>query len=111
MAAIPSINITIAQGVDYIETFVSRESDGSASNLAGYSGKAQIKKHPESATSKSFTISIVGSTGEVSIAMTSGITSSLSPGRYLYDVKLTSPSGGVSKLTQGMALVTAGITT
>jgi len=111
MAAIPSINITIAQGADFTETFVSRESDGSASNLAGYSGKAQIKKHPDSTTSKSFSVSITGSTGEVAIAMTSGVTSGLNPGRYLYDVKLTSSSGAVSRLTQGMALVTAGITT
>ena len=111
MAAIPSINITIVQGVDFTETFVSRESDGSSSNLAGYSGKAQIKKHPDSTTSKSFSVSITGSTGEVAIAMTSGVTSGLNPGRYLYDVKLTSSSGAVSRLTQGMALVTAGITT
>lgn len=111
MAAIPSINITIPQGVDFTETFVSKEFDGSASNLSGYTGKAQIKKHPDSKTSKSFTISITASTGEVAIAMTSGATSQLTPGRYLYDVKLTSASGAVSRLTGGMALVTAGITT
>jgi hypothetical protein len=111
MATIPSVNITIDQGADFTETFVSKESNGSTSNLTGYSGKAQIKKYPDSTTSKSFTISITGATGQVAIAMTSGITSSLSPGRYLYDVSLTSSSGAVSRLTQGMALVTAGITT
>lgn len=111
MAAIPSINITIPQGADFTETFVSTESDGSASNLTGYTGKAQIKKHPDASSSSTFSVAITASTGEVAIAMTSGVTSGLNAGRYLYDVLLTSPSGGVSRLTQGMALVTAGITT
>ena len=38
MAANPVINITIPQGFDFEETFTSTETDGSASNLAGYSG-------------------------------------------------------------------------
>ena len=111
MAAIPSINITIPQGADFTETFVSTESDGSSSNLTGYTGKAQIKKHPDATSSNSFSVSITAATGEVAIAMTSGVTSGLTAGRYLYDVLLTSSSGSVSRLTQGMALVTAGITT
>ena len=49
--------------------------------------------------------------GEVSIAMTSGTTVGLTPGRHVYDVRLVSPSGAVSRLVEGMAFVTAGITT
>lgn len=111
MAANPVINIVIPQGADFSETFVSTESNGSASNLTGYGGVSKIKKHPASTTSKSFSVSITGSTGEVSIAMTSGITVQLEPGRYYYDVALTSPSGSVSRLVEGMALVKAGIST
>jgi len=111
MAEIPSANITINQGFDFSKTFVSRESDGSASNLTGFTGKAQIKKHPDTSTSKSFSITITAATGQVAIAMTSGVTSGITPGRYLYDVKLTSSAGAVSRLTRGTALVVAGITT
>ena len=111
MAVNPVINITIPQGSDFSETFVSTESNGSASNLTGYSGAAKIKKHSESAESSSFSVNITASTGEVSIAMTSGATTNLKPGRYFYDVRLTSGSGAVSRLVEGMALVTAGITT
>jgi hypothetical protein len=111
MAANPVINIVIPQGADFRETFTSTESDGSASNLAGYTGTARIKKHFSSTSSTSFSVSITGSTGEVSIAMTSGVTVGLTPGRYQYDVRLESPSGAVSRLVEGMALVEAGITT
>lgn len=111
MAVNPVFNITIPQGTDFSETFVSTENDGSISNLAGYIGSAKIKKHPTSTTSTSFTVSIISSTAEVSIAMTSGVTVGLKPGRYVYDVRLVSPSGAVSRMVEGMAFVTAGITT
>lgn len=109
--AVPSVNIVIPQGVDFSESFKSTQTNGSPSNLTGYSGAAKIKKYPSSKTSKTFTVTIAGSTGTVSIAMTSGKTVSLDPGRYYYDVVLTSGSGAVSRLVEGMALVTAGITT
>jgi len=111
MAANPVINIVIPQGSDFSETFQSTETDGSASNLSGYSGSAKIKKHFSSTTSTPFTVSITGSTGEVAIAMTSGVTVGLTPGRYYYDVRLQSSSGAVSRLVEGMALVEPGITT
>jgi len=111
MAANPVINIVIPQGSDFTETFTSTESDGSASNLSGYTGTARMKKHFSSTSSTSFSVSITASTGEVSIAMTSGVTLGLTPGRYQYDVRLESSSGAVSRLVEGMALVEAGITT
>ena len=111
MASNPVINITIPQGADFSETFVSTENNGTTSNLAGYTGTAKIKKHSGSTTSKSFSVSITAATGEVAIAMTSGVTNTLNPGRYLYDVRLTSSSGAKSRLVEGMALVTAGICT
>ena len=111
MAVNPVINISIPQGVDFSETFVSTESDGSLTNLAGYSATATLKKHPGATTSTSFTVSIVTSIGEVAIAMTSGVTSGLKPGRHVYDVRLVSQSGATTRLVEGMAFVTAGITT
>ncbi len=111
MAATPVINIVIPQGSDFVESFQSKENDGSASNLSSYVGSAEIKKHHDSTTSSSFTVNIIGSTGEVSIAMTGGKTSSLKSGRHYYDVRLVSPSGSVSRLVEGMAMVNSGITT
>lgn len=110
MASNPVINIVIPQGTDFSETFVSTESDGSTSNLFGYSGQSQIRKHYDSSDYTEFSVTIISSTGEVSIALTSGKTSTLTPGRYYYDVVLTSESGSVSRLVEGMALVTPGVT-
>lgn len=109
MAVNPVINIVIPQGSDFTETFVSTESDGTVSNLASHSGSAKLKKHYSSTASTSFSVSITAATGEVSIAMTSGVTSQLEPGRYVYDVTLTSVSGAVSRLVEGNALVQPGV--
>jgi flagellar hook assembly protein FlgD len=111
MASTPVVNIVIPQGTDFSELFTSTESDGSASNLVGYTGAAKIKKHPGASTSTSFSVSIIGSTGEVTISLTDTQTTDLEPGRYYYDVYLTSGSGSVSRMVEGMAFVTAGITT
>ena len=111
MAANPVINIVIPQGTDFSKTFTSTESDGTPSDLSLFSGVSKIKKYPGSPTSESFSISIVGSTGKVSIAMTAGKTVNLKPGRYYYDVVLTSDSGAVSRMVEGSAMVTAGIST
>lgn len=111
MAATPVVNIVIPQGTDFSELFTSTESDGTATNLTGYSGAAKIKKHPGASTSTSFSVSITASTGEVTISLTDTQTTDLEPGRYYYDVYLTSSLGNVSRMVEGMAFVTAGITT
>ena len=111
MAATPAVNITIPQGADFSQVFTAKETDGSVRNLTDYTGSAKIKKHPGSSSSSDFTVGITSATGKVSIAMTSGVSVGLNPGRYVYDVRLVSPSGSVSRMVEGMALVTAGITT
>jgi len=111
MAAVPTVNIVIPQGTTFSELFTSTESDGSATNLTGYAGVSKIRKYPGASDSTSFSVSITGSTGEVTISMASSITQTLKPGRYYYDVYLTSASDVVSRMVEGQALVTAGIST
>jgi hypothetical protein len=86
MAAVPSVNIVIPQGTTFSELFTSTESDGSATNLAGYSGTSKIRKYPGAATATSFSVSITGATGEVTISMASSITQTLILLRCLFDI-------------------------
>lgn len=111
MTVNPVINISIPQGADFSKTFTSKESDGSTSNLGGYTGTAKLKKHYSSTTSTSFSVSITSAIGEVTISLPAATTVGLDPGRYYYDVRLTSSGGAVSRLVEGMALVRAGVAT
>jgi hypothetical protein len=111
MAATPVVNIVIAQGTDFSESFTSTESDGSLTNLNGFSGVSKLKKYAGSPTSFDFTVGINTTTSKVSIAMTAPITTPIKPGRYYYDIVLTSSTGAVSRMVEGAAIVTAGIST
>jgi hypothetical protein len=111
MAATPAINIVIPQGADFGEVFTSTESDGTLSNLVGFTGRSKLRKYSGSPTVYDFVVGINTITSEVSIAMTSPVTTKLAPGRYQYDVALVSSIGGVTRMVEGQAMVTAGIST
>lgn len=110
--AIYVANITIAGGADFQQTFYLESTSNTPLNLSGYTGYAKLKKSPASLnTSATFTVSFPNpSDGRVRISLGSTATASLKPGRYCYDILLNS---GTSKtrVVEGSALVTAGITT
>ncbi len=104
-------NIVIEQGSTFTNTYFVEDSNNTTLNLSGYSGAAKLAKHPTSSSKTDFTVTITASTGSVSIGLTDGKTVSLKPGRYVYDVLLTSSNGTKTKIVEGTALVVAGVTT
>lgn len=110
MSAI-NINLIMEQGADYEVDFTIRNDDGSALNLTGYTAESVVKKHSSSTTSYPFSVTFVDRTaGEISVSMASTTTGTMSEGRYMYDVVLTSPSSAKSRVIQGNVLVNPGVT-
>lgn len=110
MAAI-NINLTIEQGADYDVDFTIRNDDGTPLNLTGYTAESVVKKHSSSVSSYPFNVTFINrAAGEIAISMASTTTSTLSEGRYLYDVVLTSPNNFKSRVIQGSVLVIPGVT-
>lgn len=106
------VNISIEQGANFSNTYLLEDDvTNSVKNLAGYSAVAKIAKHPASSNKTTFTTSIISSTGSVGIALTSGQTSALKPGRYVYDVLLTDSMGRKTRIVEGTAIVSAGVCT
>jgi hypothetical protein len=105
--AIPVVNITIEQGTDIENSYSVSNPDGSPLDLTGYTATAKLIKFPGSSTSlTSFNVGIVSSTGQVVTSIANTITSQLDPGRYYYDVIVTSGADGKkTKIITGMALV------
>lgn len=114
MAAVYVSNLVINGGTDFTQTFTLESSDsGSDFNLTGYRADALMRKHSGSSTSTVFATSIPDATGgNIQISLGSSITSSLKPGRYVYDVVVTSNNGSGTKtrVIEGMALVREGVT-
>ena len=109
--AVPAVNITIEQGADFSSTFTITNANGSVYGLSGASAVAKIKKFPQSTTSYSFSTTITVGTGKITLAMSDEVTSTITPGRYFYDILVTNNSGTKTRVIEGMALVTAGIST
>jgi hypothetical protein len=109
--AVPTVNITIEQGADFASTFTLTNADGTLYNLTNSTAISRLKKFPSSTTSYSFATSITVATGKITISMGDEVTSTISPGRYYYDILVTSNSGIKTRVIEGMALVTAGIST
>jgi hypothetical protein len=107
--AVPVVNISIEQGADFASTFTLTNADGTIYNLANSTATSKLKKHPSSTTSYTFSTSIIVATGKITISMADEVTSTINPGRYYYDILVTSNSGIKTRVIEGMALVTAGI--
>jgi hypothetical protein len=104
-------NIAIPGGTDFQQTFYLESVSNTPLNLNGYTGYAQLKKSSASLNSSAaFTVSFPNpSQGLVKISLGSSITSTLRPGRYCYDILLEG-GGTKTRVVEGSALVTAGIT-
>ena len=103
-------NIVIDQGTTFSTVITLADENGDAINLTGYSANSQIRKHYSSSNSQSFSVSLGGSLGTVTLSLTSTQTSNLVAGRYVYDVEVTSSSNVVSRIVEGIVTVTPQVT-
>ena len=104
-------NITIEQGYDFDTSFQLEDTRTNAPlYLVGAASTAHLRKSYSSNNSVSFGTAISQpENGIISISMAASKTLTLKPGRYVYDVKITT-SGKDYKAVEGSALVRAGVT-
>jgi len=114
MAAVYVSNIVINAGTDFSQTFILEDNISNSSlDLTTYSMSAQMRKWSGSSSSVVFSASTIfdPAAGNVKISLGSTITTSLKPGRYVYDVIITNASTGIkTRVIEGMALVREGVT-
>ena len=104
-------NLFIDQGTDFSITVDVSDSAGAVLDMTGYSAAGQIRKTYESSTvSATFTTSINESGGQVTLSLTDTVTSAISAGRYVYDLNVTSSGGQTTRVVEGQAIVTPGVT-
>ena len=105
-------NLTIDQGSAFTATVTIEDSSGNPKNVNGYALAGKIKKNYESSTSVEFDVTtpISSTNGVVTIALTDTKTKAMEPGRYVYDVEITSTGGVTTRVLQGQVEVTPGVT-
>lgn len=110
MAAV-NTNLTIEQGADYEIALTITNDDNSPLNLTDYTAASVMRKHYGASTSYAFTITFVDRlAGEITLSMPDTTTSTLTEGRYVYDVVLTASTGTKTRVIQGNVLVNPGAT-
>jgi hypothetical protein len=104
------VNLQIDQGTTFAADFiVSTGSNNTPVALNGYTGAGQIRKNYTSAAFIPFTIT-VNANGVVRAALSANQTTSLTEGRYVYDIEITNPAAEVTRLVEGVVTVTPEVT-
>ncbi len=104
------INLIIDQGASFETTLNLTDDNDNAVNLTGYTGAGQIRKHYTSSTATSFSVTLGGANGTLTIGLSANSTANLASGRYVYDIEVTDSSGIVSRLFEGIVTVTPQVT-
>ena len=103
--------LTIDQGANFSTAVTVKDANGSGLNLSGYTVASQMRKSYYSTSSNTFTSTITDSgNGEITIAMTGANTSNLTPGRYVYDLLITSGPGIKTRVVEGIITVLPSVT-
>lgn len=109
MAAFTELNIE--QYATFSTTVNVEDSQGTAVNLSGYTAASQIRKSYYSTSANNLTATVTGiANGEITLSMTAANTANLTPGRYLYDLVITAPTGVKTRVVEGIVNVLAGVT-
>ena len=104
-------NIVIEQGTDFSLEVSVTQANGAVFDLTNYTAASKLKKHWSSSTSYTLTATVTdGSGGEVTISANNSTSDNIKPGRYKYDIEVTSNTGTVTRVVEGIATVTPGIT-
>lgn len=103
-------NLVIDQGTDFSAVVDVTDSEGAVYNLSGYTVAAQMRKNYSSSSATTFTCSHNSSGGQITLVLLKSATSTLTPGRYLYDVEITSSGNTTTRVVEGIVTVTPGMT-
>jgi len=103
-------NLYIDQGTDFTITVDVTDAAGDVLVLTSYSALAQVRKtYSSSSAAVAFTTSISEALGQVTLSLNDTQTKALEAGRYVYDLNITSPGGVTTRVVEGQAVVTPGV--
>lgn len=103
-------NLYIDAGATYSNIITVTSSTGAPLNLTGYTVASQMRKSYGSSTAYSFTSSVFNTNGQIRLQLTPQQSQAIPPGRWLYDVEITSSSGTKTRVVEGIVVVNPEIT-
>jgi hypothetical protein len=113
MSAVYVSNIVINIGSDFSQDFtLTNSSDNSLVDLTGYTVISKMRKYSSSSNFYQFNVSILQpALGIIHLFMPNSVTSTIKPGRYIYDIVIIDSASIKNRVVEGMVLVREGATT
>lgn len=104
-------NIFVDQGSTFTVTIDVTDNSGGPFDLTDYSAQAQIRKTYTSVNpTATFSVSVNVANSTVTLSLTDTVTSALEHGRYVYDCIIIDQGGTKTRIVEGQATVTPGVT-
>lgn len=102
------VELSIDQGTTFETSIDLTNDDGSSINVVNYTFSSQIRKsyYSANATANLVVTIVDGANGNVKMSMTAANTANVKAGRYLYDLKMTTPVGVTTRVIEGIVTVT-----
>lgn len=106
------LELNCDQGTDFNVNLDLTNDDGTSINVANYSFNSSIRKSFYSANVTANLVVVVAdaANGSVSLSMNAATTANIKAGRYLYDVKMITPSNTVSRVIEGIITIAPQVT-
>ena len=101
----------LEQGTDFTTTITLNDIYSDPYDLTGVTAKSQIRKSYYSANATAtFSTSINTGSGTITLNLSSHVTANISPGRYVYDLLITSPVSVKTRVVEGIATILPSVT-
>lgn len=103
--------IVIEQGATFETTVSVTDVWNNAINLSNYTTQSQMRKSYNATTSHTINTAVTNAgLGEITLSIPAANTSILPAGRMLYDLKITSNTGIVTRVVEGIAVILPSVT-
>lgn len=104
-------NLVLDQGTDFSAIIDLTDSDDQPYDLLGYTVDSQMRKnYASSSAAATFICTHNNEQGQINLSLPKSQTNDIEPGRYMYDVEITSAAGVTTRVVEGIVTVSPGIT-
>jgi hypothetical protein len=105
------VELFIEEGASFFSTITVKDADNNLLDLTDFTVAAQMRKSYYSSKAIDFDIIIdAPDFGIINMELSAETTSNISPGRYVFDVKITDQFGDAIRVFEGIANVSPGVT-
>jgi hypothetical protein len=106
-------DLYIDQGTTFNTNLTLTDVNGNPMNLTGYTAYSQMKKWYSSTANATFTFTTSipnPNNGVITMSVNANVTSTMWPGRYVYDIDIVDPNNNVTRVVEGFVTISPGVT-